>query len=503
VISGPILDLQWSDDSKRIIAVGEGREKYAVAFMWDTGASVGDLSGHQKTIMSCDIKQTRPYRVATGGEDLTVNWFEGPPFKFHHSMKDHTRFVNCVRFSPDGNLLVTVGSDKTGFLYDGKTGEKLKELSTTNGHTAGIYSASWSKDSKQILTASADKTAKIFNADNGSVTTTFNVFDKPGTDDQLLGSLWQGDVMAVVALSSDIILLDPTSPNKPKKVIKGHNKFIGTIAYDQGCFYTSDFTARIIGWNAENADTFEIQGNGHNNMINRILVQGDKLVTSALDDSIRFTSIKDRSYGNEAISFDSAPRDIAVGKKDKSLVIVVLKDSVVVVKNGKVASKLSINFEPSSVALSIDEVQVAVGGKDNLVHLYSLSGDKLSESGKLTGSRGTITTLEYSPNGQQLATGDTSRDIFIWDVAKKEIIIKGWQFHNAKINRLAWAPDGIHLASCGLDGFIFVWNIQKPDTHLTQKDAHKGGVNDLLFVSNNLLASVGQDCALKTWTITY
>lgn len=103
--------------------------------------------------------------------------------------------------------------------------------------------------------------------------------------------------MAVVALSSDIILLDPTSPNKPKKVIKGHNKFIGAIAYDQGCFYTSDFTARIIGWNVENADTFEIQGNGHNNMINRILVQGDKLVTSALDDSIRFTSIKDRSYG--------------------------------------------------------------------------------------------------------------------------------------------------------------------------------------------------------------
>lgn len=28
IISGPIYDLQWSDDSKRIVAVGEGREKY-------------------------------------------------------------------------------------------------------------------------------------------------------------------------------------------------------------------------------------------------------------------------------------------------------------------------------------------------------------------------------------------------------------------------------------------------------------------------------------------
>lgn len=72
--------------------------RYAVAFMWDTGASVGDLSGHQKTIMSCDIKQTRPYRVATGGEDLTVNWFEGPPFKFHHSMKVWFKLISNFFF---------------------------------------------------------------------------------------------------------------------------------------------------------------------------------------------------------------------------------------------------------------------------------------------------------------------------------------------------------------------------------------------------------------------
>lgn len=64
--------------------------------MWDTGSSVGDLSGHAKSVQSCDIKQTRPYRVATGSEDFLVNWFEGPPFKFNKSIKVRNSKKICV-----------------------------------------------------------------------------------------------------------------------------------------------------------------------------------------------------------------------------------------------------------------------------------------------------------------------------------------------------------------------------------------------------------------------
>jgi len=76
-------------------------------------------------------------------------------------MKDHTRFVNCVRFSPNGELLVSVGSDKLGVVYDGKTGEKKGEW---KGHDGSIFSVSWSPDSTKILTASADKRCKIWDA---------------------------------------------------------------------------------------------------------------------------------------------------------------------------------------------------------------------------------------------------------------------------------------------------------------------------------------------------
>lgn len=87
VLSGPINDLQWSDDSKRIVAVGEGKDRFGAVFLWDSGSSVGEISGPTKPATTCDFKQTRPYRIAVGSEDFQVCWLEGPPFKFKTAFK--------------------------------------------------------------------------------------------------------------------------------------------------------------------------------------------------------------------------------------------------------------------------------------------------------------------------------------------------------------------------------------------------------------------------------
>ncbi|XP_028124534.1 casein kinase I-like isoform X3 [Camellia sinensis] len=63
--------------------------------------------------------------------------------------RDHSNFVNCVRFSTDGSKFITVSSDKKDILYDVKTGEKIGELSSEDGHKGSIYVVSWSPDGKQ------------------------------------------------------------------------------------------------------------------------------------------------------------------------------------------------------------------------------------------------------------------------------------------------------------------------------------------------------------------
>jgi len=505
VLGGPILDLQWSEDSKRIVAVGEGKEKFGAVFLWDSGSSVGEISGHTKPITSCDFKQTRPYRIITGSEDFQANWFEGPPFKFKKTFKEHTRFVNCVRFAPDGSKAITVGSDKIGILYDGKEGNKVGALSSTNAHTAGIYSCSWSPDSKRILTASADKTCKVWDAETGECQTTFSVSDNPQTEDQQLGCLWQGDELISVSLSGDIIYHDPNNPKKPKKVVKGHNKNITALAYDAANkhMYSGSYDANIVRWDVETGDTEGLIGKGHTNQIKAIFVQGENLVTCAMDDTIRITPLKTRQYSGEGIKLEKTPQSIAVGQKNKSLILAATLDSVVVIKDGKIASTTPVKYQPTSIALSVDETQVAVGGKDNVIHLYGLSGTSLSESKTLTGHRGALTALTYSPDGQYLASADHNRDIFVWDVKSGTLKVQGWVFHTAAVNCLGWAPDSVHLVSGALDNNIIIWDVQKTDKRIIVKDAHRGGVNGVVFLDGNTVASAGQDCTVKTWTVNF
>ena len=72
IITGTVKDLSWSFDNQRIVAVGEGREKFGHVFMAETGTSVGEISGHSRTINSCDFRPCRPMKI---GDYLFKNCF--------------------------------------------------------------------------------------------------------------------------------------------------------------------------------------------------------------------------------------------------------------------------------------------------------------------------------------------------------------------------------------------------------------------------------------------
>lgn len=500
VIAGPIRDMAWSPDSKRIVAVGEGRESYGRVFMWDSGSSVGEISGHTKSINTCDMRPERPYRVATGSEDFVVNWYEGPPFKYKAKMTDHTRFVNCLRFSPDGSHLITAGSDKMMFLYDGKTGEKKSEL---KGHTGGVYCVSWNSDSSKVLTASADRSARIWDVNTGTAVTTFQ-FGKE-TDFQQLGCLWQGDYLLSVGLNGHITYLDQNNPSAPQRVLKGHNKFTTSLTYNasQSAFYTASYDSAITKWDESTGENVGIEGKGHSNTIPAMQVQGDSLVTCSMDDSIRVTDVSKTpvAYGADAIKVDSPVADLSSGKS--TLTAAVTMKSLVIVKGGQAVSTTAVDFQPMSVAVNVDETVVAVGGDDNKIHLFNVNGDSVSAGAVLEAHRGPVTALDYSPDGQYLASGDKNREVIVWKTADNSKFIGGWVFHTARVQGVAWSPDSVHVASVSQDGNIIVWNVNEKSKRIVFKGAHQMGVNAVTWCNENTIATVGQDATLKTFTVTY
>ena len=55
--------------------------RYAHAFLWDSGSSVGTLTELFKKANSVDIRKVRPYRCAVASDDFKTYFYEGPPFK--------------------------------------------------------------------------------------------------------------------------------------------------------------------------------------------------------------------------------------------------------------------------------------------------------------------------------------------------------------------------------------------------------------------------------------
>ena len=124
--------------------------------------------------------------------------------------QDHERYVQSVRYSPDGNYWASGGFDGKIFLYEGKESEIISEIQETGGknaHGGGIYAIAWAGTSRSLLSCSGDKTCKIWDIEVKKATTTFTI----GTtiDDQQLGCLWSGNYMLSISLSGNINYLDP------------------------------------------------------------------------------------------------------------------------------------------------------------------------------------------------------------------------------------------------------------------------------------------------------
>ncbi|XP_056633102.1 actin-interacting protein 1 [Diorhabda sublineata] len=500
-IGGPIKDIAWSPDNQRMVVVGEGRERFGHVFMSETGTSVGEISGQSKPINSCDFRPSRPFRLITGSEDNTVAVFEGPPFKFKMTKQEHTRFVQAVRYSPSGNLFASAGFDGKVYLYDGASSDLVGEVGAP-AHSGGVYGVAWSPDGKQLLTASGDKTAKLWDVETRQVVSQFILGST--VDDQQVSCLWQGNYLLTVSLRGFINYLDVNDPNKPLRIVKGHNKPITalTLSEDRTTMYTASHDGNVTNWNAETGENDRVEGTGHGNQINGMRVCEGTLYTCGIDDSLKQIDLEGNTYKPEHLKLASQPRGMDI-LKEENIVVVGSVNEITVSKDNQKLSALKVDYEPSSVSCS-PRGHVAVGGNmDNKVHIYELKDNKLEPLTELS-HLGPVIDVAYSPNDKYLVASDGHRKVVLYSTEDYKLANnKEWGFHNARVNCVAWSPDSELVASGSLDTSIIIWHVEKPTKHIVIKNAHaQNQVTRLAWVDNTTLVSVGQDCNTKLWTIT-
>lgn len=184
--------------------------------------------------------------------------------------------------------------------------------------------------------------------------------------------------------------------------------------------------------------------------------------------------------------------------------IVATVKELLVVKAGKVASTLPIVDIPLAVAISPSGKELAVGGEDNKIHLYTLAGTVLTKKPLiLEANRGQVSALAYSPDGTLLAAGDADRKIMVYNTSDGTVKLNQWVFHSARVTCIAWSPCGRYAVSGALDRNIHVWSVERPMKFVEVRGAHQEGVTNVGMVDEVTVVSTGQDACVKTWTVVH
>ncbi|CAO3671286.1 unnamed protein product [Rhizopus stolonifer] len=512
-ISGKITDIAWDGESKRLMAVGEGRERFGHTFTFDTLSSVGEVTGHSKVINSVSIRHQRPFRAVTASDDLTVAFFHGVPFKYVKSIHDHTRFVHSVEFSPDGEMFASAGADGKIFVYDGKTGDKLDELSAAeNSHTGSIFALSWSDDSTHLLSSSADCTAKIWDVKAKTVLHTFTIDASPNpVENQQVGNLWKGDYLITASLSGDFHYLDKNT-GKITRHVSGHAKAITAITVsEQDTLFTGSYDGRICHWKLgqdnEHTSAFNVEGDGHANQVTALLSHGDQFASVAMDDTLRLGSTVDCQFSNNVASTSSLPLSVSVSQDDVTVVATAETVEVYNKDLKKIGELKKHDYTPSVAVITPNGKTVFVGSKENnKVRVYDLEEGVLTLSGELVNNFGNITSLAVHPELNLIAVGDSVGKIYVYDTETKTPVIQRWVFHSSRITCLDWSGCGKYLVSSSIDTNIYVWNRETPSKKVAIKNAHVDAVNNVKFLNKTTdltIASVGQDAAVRVWEIKF
>ncbi|CAI7631252.1 unnamed protein product, partial [Penicillium pancosmium] len=150
----------------------------------------------------------------------------------------------------------------------------------------------------------------------------------------------------------------------------------------------------------------------------------------------------------------------------------------------------------TSIAWSQDGSQLASGSHDNTVRIWDPATGQTIYT--LEGHSDVVTSIAWSQDGSQLASGSYDNTVRIWDPATGQTVYT-LEGHSSQVTSITWSRDGSQLASGSYDNTVRIWDPVTGQTISTLEGHSNWVISITRSRDGSRLASGSYDNTVRIW----
>jgi WD40 repeat protein len=155
----------------------------------------------------------------------------------------------------------------------------------------------------------------------------------------------------------------------------------------------------------------------------------------------------------------------------------------------------------SAIAFSADGTRLATGSNDARARVWNWkTGELIAETPKQAAGW-SVSSLAFSPNGEQLLGVGGPREVHLWDVPSGKVrhVLKG---NPNTPHRVAFSPDGKTMLACDLakkSGTLAVWDATSGKLLATERSADTVLLGAVFSPDSKRFVTVGGNGTIRLW----
>jgi WD40 repeat protein len=317
----------------------------------------------------------------------------------------HSGLVNCVAYSPAGDVFATGGEDGEIRVWDAAA----TQIQQFTGHVGAVRTLAWSPDGTAIASGGDDTTVRFWQVATGTQTHQLTTHSHA-----VRAVAWSPDGTHVASAANTVRIWNAATGQHGVQ-FKAHSHQVRTLAWhpDGGTLASGAGTVRL--WDARTGEEFR-----------------------------HFTRHK---HPVEAIAWSPDGRTLATGATR-----VLLWDAA----TGDVTQSFGMGIgSVRAIAWHRDgEIVAACGVASDVWVLDTHTGREIFQ---LQGHSGAVSDLTWQPDGAILATAGHDCTVRLWETStgRQVAMVVG---HNGPVFDIAWSPAGTQVATRGVDDAVRIWD---------------------------------------------